>query len=766
MKRTLTLILIALSPFLFSFNAFAQEEARAAWQITNFDITANIQQAERNLSVVAVLSATNVGRGVGSYFTFRINPKASIKAVTVGGANAIFRVVPESQTNVQRVTVTLPNSVPANGALAINVSYNLPVEMNTGLTAILPMGSQFLPLAFWYPAPSTAFTLRGADTAPFRLVVNAPGVISSGVEKSAGSGSSVFEQTLSAQPLFVQGDWDRVEGSAESKNIAAFLPRGATPEEKKQAESLIALAGSARSFYNGLLGPGPDVPIRLIAVRRGSGFSDAGAILIESAAIRRSKVDSTTAQLISEAIARLWMGAQTPIRGEGGGVVREGLSRFLATLFVEKQFGRDAAREELLRQRLAYSSVAKRDGPLGRVTPLDAAYFSSVPNKGAMFWRLVDKTLGRDAFIATVREQLQSGKGTGNGISLTSLRGALAQQGGERIKSMLDHYLDQLTDLDLMIGLPQQRGAEWVSAMRNFGSADATTTVKATTAAGEQLSVDVTVPARNLSEAVFKTTSRVVRVEIDPDKLYPQLDYSNDSAPRTRDLQESMAEASRQFGAQDYVKAEAIAREILSVTTSLPEARVLLARALLGQNKVEEAEKLFRAALDAPLPTPATLAWANVGLGEVSLRKGQPDEAAKRFNDAVRADAEYGATLAARAGRIKAETETNRLQVDPAVKSFVAQLDQAIASGKKAELESRIVPGELVRFIGGIIGTQPEMWQTRVLRTEQLDANLVAADVTLDTKELGRQQAGTAVLILSRAGGAWKLAGIDLFEVR
>ena len=58
------------------------------------------------------------------------------------------------------------------------------------------------------------------------------------------------------------------------------------------------------------------------------------------------------------------------------------------------------------------------------------------------------------------------------------------------------------------------------------------------------------------------------------------------------------------------------------------------------------------------------------------------------------------------------------------------------------------------------------MWQTRVVRTEQLDANLVAADVTLDTKELGRQQSGTAVLILSRAGGGLKLLGIDLFEVR
>jgi hypothetical protein len=71
-----------------------------------------------------------------------------------------------------------------------------------------------------------------------------------------------------------------------------------------------------------------------------------------------------------------------------------------------------------------------------------------------------------------------------------------------------------------------------------------------------------------------------------------------------------------------------------------------------------------------------------------------------------------------------------------------------------------------VRFISGVIGTQPEVWQTRVLRTEQLNANLVAVDVSLDTKELGRQQSGTAVLLLAREAGGWKLVGIELFEVR
>ncbi len=760
---------------LFSSATPAQEDARAAWQVTNFDITANIQQAERTLNTVAILTASNVGRGTGSSFTFRITAKASVKAVTVGGATANFRSVPESFGNsqidasvkrdLQRVTVTLPTAVAGGGTLVININYTLPVESNTGLAAISPNESQFLPLSFWYPLPNTLFTVRGADTAPFRLVVNTGNVISSGVEKSGSPASTAYEQTLFAQPFFVQGDWERVEGSGEGKNITVFVPRGASQDEKTRAEAIISLAANARTYYANLLGPAPEVAIRLVTARRGAGISDSGTIIIEPGALRRSKVDAATALVVSETISRLWIGGQTAVRGEGGGLLREALPRFLATQFLEKQFGREAARGEMLRERLAYSAVAKRDGALARVTPLDGTYYSSVPNKGAMVWRLVESNLGRDALINTLREQLQAGKANGGGTNLTSLRSALAARGGEKLKTMLEQQLDQITDLDLMIGVPQARGAESVAALRNLGSTEALTTVRATTESGQQISVDVVVPARNFGEAVFKTPAKLVRLEIDPDKLYPQLDYSNDSAPRERDVQDGLSEATRLFGAQDYVKAETVARETLRVAPNLQEARIILARTLLGQNRNEEAEKLFRAALDEPLPTSAALAWGNIGIGEIALRKGQAAEAAKRFNDAVRADAEYGASLAARAGRIKAETAANTLQVDGAVRTFIGQLDQAILSGKKIELESRVVPGELVRFINGVVGTQPETWQSRVLRTEQLDANLIVADVSLDTKELGVQRSGTAVLVLTRASGGFKLVGIELFEV-
>lgn len=764
MLRTLAVFLTTILLMSFSSAVAAQEEARAAWQITRFDITANLQPAQRLLAATALLNATNVGRGAGASFTFRINAKASIKSVTVGGASANFRTVNESYGNLQRVTVTLPATVAPDASLGLNVNYTFPVESNTGLAAISSTGSQFLPLSFWYPAPSTPYTAKGADTAPVRVVVNGTGVISSGVQKSDASGAVVYENSLSGQPFFLQGDWEKVDGSGDNKSISAFVMRGSPADDKKHAEALIALAGSARAFYAGLLGAAPESPIRLVSARRGAGFDDSGTVLLEPGAFRRSQVDSTTALLISEAMGRLWIGAQTPVRAEGGAVLREGLVRFLATQFIEKQFGRSAAEAERLRERLAYSAVVLREAPLSKVTALEPTYFSTVPNKGAMIWRLIEQRLGHDAFMGIIREMLVPGKGSG--LTLAAVRNALVQRGGEAMKTLLDHLLDQATDVDLLIGLPQQRGNESVSALRNLGTIDVVTTARATTAGGQQVSVDVTVPARNFGEAVFKTTERVTRVEIDPEKLYPQLDYSNDTMPRAPDLKDALAEATRLLGAQDFVKAEAAARVMLANAPQVQEAAVILGRALLGQNRVDEAEKVFRSLLAQPLPSPAAIAWANIGLGEISLKKGQAAEAASRFNDAVRAEAEYASSLAARAGRIRAETAANLIQIDPAIRTFIGQLDQAIASGKKVELEPRVVSGELVRFISGVVGTQPEFWRTKILRTEQWDADLFAADVSLETKELGKEQSGTALYILSRNNGNWKLVGIDLFEVR
>lgn len=761
MKFLRQLLLCISGLVLFFPAARAQDDLRAAWQVTNFDIAVSGLGNDRFLDARATLTLRNIGRGPGSTVSFRINPKAEVKTVTVNGAGATFRSAPER--NLSRPTVSLTSPVAPDGSVTVTMDYRLPVEENSGIAAISPAGSQFLPLSFWYPSPNTLFAVRGADYAPFRLTVNGANIVSSGVEKSPG----VYEQTLNGQPFFLTGNWDTIAGTAEGRGVSALLVKGASADERTQALALISLAANARSFYAGLLGAAPDTPVRLVGVARGAGFNDAGTVLLDLGAFRRGKIDSAAALFVAESVARLWIGAATPVRGEGSGVLREGLARFLATLFLEKQFGAQTAEAERARQRLAHAAVARRDAPLSRTTPLDDTYFSSVANKGAMVWRLAEHLLGRDAFPGVVRALLQTAKNDPNGLTLTAMRAALAERGGATFKSILDQEWDQPTDLDLMIGVPQARGGDWAVALRNLGSVDAVVTIAATTDRGERLTTQTTIPSRDFAEAVFKTASRIARVEVDPEKLYPQVDFTNDIAPRTNLSENPLADAARLFDAQEYVRAEAAAQELLGLSPRMQEARILLARAQLAQNKINDAEKEFRLALEDSLPMPATLAWANIGLAEISMRRGQTAEAAQRFNEAVRADALYGSTLAARAGRIRAEAAAKTAPpIDESARAFIAQFDQAIKSGKKAEIEALTVPGELVKFTRGVVGTQPEIWQTTVLRTEQLDANRLAADVTINARELGKDRAGTAVLILLRVAGSWKLGGIEFFEVR
>lgn len=732
----------------------------ATWQISSFDLNVNVKQAERVIDVAATLVGENVGGSPGRTFTVRLNSKAKINSVSANGSPTTFRPRADTRGDLLGAEISLPTAAGPGAKTTIVVNYTFPVESNSGLAAISPVGTQFLPLSFWYPMPNTPYTVRGADTAPYKLTVNLPGYASSGFDKTGS-----FEQPLNGQPFFVQGNWDKVEGTGEAKNVLVLAPKGASAEERKQAEAMIAFTAASRAYFTTLLGPAPDVPIRLVSVRRGAGFSDGGTVLFDADNLLLPRLDASTALSISEAVARLWVGGQTPIHGEGSGVIRDGLVRFLANGFLEKHFGRDAAQSELIRERIAFTAVAQRDTPLARSNQLDNTYFGSVPNRGAMFWRLVDRKLGHEEFLSLLRSAMQSAKTTPDGLSLANLRAALVQRGGEQMKTFIDPQLDQVVDTDLLVGLPQARGAEWVSALRNLGSIDVTVTVAATTDRGEILTAQATVPAKNFGEAVFKTSSKIVKVEVDPDKLYPQIDYGNDSAPRTRDLPVLLGDTASLLGAQDFVKAEAAAREMISAAPRLQEGRILLGRALLGENKVDEAERLFRASLEEKLPFTATLAWAYIGLGEISMKRNQPAEAAKFFSSAVSASRDYPSSLAARAARIRAEAAANSAPaIDPAVTAFATQFSQAVMSGKKAELDTKVMSGELVRFVQSTIGT--ELWETRVVRTENLSGDLVSADVNIRVNKLGKEGTGPAVLILFKSPAGLKLMGIELFEVK
>jgi tetratricopeptide (TPR) repeat protein len=532
-----------------------------------------------------------------------------------------------------------------------------------------------------------------------------------------------------------------------------LLAKGAGADEQKRANEIAALIADAKTFTANLLGPAPETAWRVVAVRRGSGFSSGGTILFDENVFRRSKIDSQTAMTIAEAVAKTWLGGSVKIDGDGNGVIREGLARFIATQFLESKFGKEIADVERLRQRTAYAAVVKRDAPLNTVSPLDNYYYTTNANKGAMIWRLLAKKLGPDEFFNIIKAGIKDGA-----TDLAELRGAFSAQ-----KEFLDYAFDQVTDMDLIIGLPQVAGGDTKMALRNAGSVEAVVDVVATTASGEKLRASATIPKQNFGEVVFKTTNKIVRVEVDGDKLFPQIDYSNDVKPVEIDESDLLLFVKKPFDKQDFAAAEKNARLVLRDNPRFDDVRILLARALLALNRTAESEKEFRAVLDEKLPTARSLAWGNVGLGEIALKSNQNATAIQYFNEAIKTDAEFGATLAARQGKVTANAPLNN---DEGIKAFFAQFDKAAISNRKAEVEALVLPGEITKFAGGIAG-QAQEWTTRIVQIEKTGAAHAVVETSLNIKMLNKNpESGRAVFRLTLVGTTWKMSGVDMFEVR
>lgn len=743
MKNFLAAIIFTI--LILSFSSFAQTETVVSrtWEVQKYDITATLPSVEtdRFLTAKTILTLKNVSSAAASRLTLRISDKAEISDVKVNNSSATWTKSEEkiSQTrNLQRAAMSVPAVLP-NQTVTVEVNYKLKVDENTGLNAVSPVGAQFLPLSFWYPTPNSWFFPRGADSAPFKIQVNS----ASGAVVTSGNN---FETKSFGQPFFAAGNWDKINASG----VEVYLPKGADAEEQKRADELAVLASEAKTFMTNLFGISPDTPLRIVAVERGAGFSSAGTIFIDENFFQRQKIDSNTALTIADAVARMWLGGAINIDGEGGGVLREGLPRFIATQFIESKYGKEIADIERQRQRTAYSAIVKRDAPLMMVSPLDDYYFSAVTNKGAMIWRLLSKKIGQDEFFKRIRENSSD-----KILTLNEVRSAFSEQ-----KEFLDYTFTQVTDTNLRVGLPRIEGGETKMALSNAGSVDVTVTITATMQNGEKMSGASTIKAKSFGEIAFKPTNKIVRAEIDSEKLYPQTDYADDIAPREFDDSDALLVVKRLLDKQQFADAEKNARIVLSLMPHFDEVRVLLARALLGQGKNTEAEKEFRTVLDEKLPATRSLALANIGLGEVNLKSGQKAQAAQFYAEAVKTDSE---SLVAREGRNNSGGTT---AIDESVKAFFAQFDKAAISGSKANLETLILSGEIPRFAGGIAG-QAQVWTTKILQVDKLNTNTVLVEVQLNIRLLNKSdESGTAVFRLSKIGNVWKLSGIKIFEVR
>lgn len=799
LKRFLSVLFIVFS---FSMIASAQEV-----EVDRYNINARIDTAGSAVDARATLSISNLGQSPKPKVFLRLTRLAKVSSATVDGASAQVDTSEDRQVTTLNQIVITPQSPIGPGAKAtIEVTYRIEAPESAASIYIYSGEVLLTPESLWFPMPSTMYALYGSTTAPFTLTLSGSSfagsfrALSSGTLKTEGP-SSTLEQPLNSLPLVVAGSFDQpITLDHGGVKVEIFVQPGIVPvsTDSKTADprAIVARLGEEASrvidFFARTLGPPPaGATFRIVSSVRAGNLTEPGMLVLNEQVFRRDALSAGIIEVLADAIARLWTDGRVRVRGQplraaqenrpgakahSAAFLRDSLPRYMAALYFEDRFGKEAARDLFGRMRAGYTPVAQsgRDAELGVHTLLLPSYSAAVLSKGPLVYRLLAESAGREKLIAAIRA-LFSGAQT-RIVTTEDLRAALAKGGTPDVDKVFQQWIDSIIEPDIIVGSPlpaDKPGTQRIN-LRNLGTGDVTVTVLAVTASGKQVTTSVLVPSENLASAELATTEKIASVEVDPEKLIIQSNYDNDArdddSKTTRPSAQTLLNQSiAAYNKTLYAEAETKLRQAVRSDPRNAVLHAWLARTLAAQKKMDEAAVEANAAIKVDPPLGPALAWARVTLGQVAMAHNQAAEAGRQFRAAAVEADEATAQFAAQEGLVQADRAAgNAPQVDESLRAFIAQFDAAIKLANSDKLFPLVVKNNLKRFVQGLTVSRPAAWTTEILSIDRVDASRVAVGVGIKAKADGKDQVGTAVFVLSRTASGWVLEDVPhpLFNVK
>jgi hypothetical protein len=807
--------------------ASAQQAKFADFDIVRSDVTVTLKPTTFSADVTAKVQLVNYTKdATATSLTLRLTKAAKLNAFSVNGtaASTEERKQPGSdQQTYAMYSATSLAAIPPGGTVTATMQYTLTFKESTNFAAITPGDCVLLPEANWTPFVHPTQTAHGADTAPYTLTVtgaDANDIQSDGARTDAG-GAATFTQTLAGRPWLVASSFDkpvtRTFTPTGGKAVTITVVTQAGLNAGKQAERVAEEAEKALTFYANIFGSTPtttytviSTPRKIIGDRRspelrgreydtvrGVRFIGSSGLLIDDGLFRRDTLDADTIEFLVRGAARPWLGGAMKLRGKGLGVVGDALPSWMGAVYFETRFNSDAAREYWIRRTLAYARMAAVrdsslgyergiDAPLAFQTPEDGDYETSTLNKGAIVFRLLERRIGRDKLLAAAKKVAET---AGDAPALETLRATVVgTPADETLATFFKQWFDDLSEPDFVIGLPfkNDAGTGWTCALRNFGTGDGVIPVIAVTDKGETLTATATVPSKSYGTVEFKTTANIVRVELDPEKLYPQVrfgydknskQFDNDSRPERTSAYSLFSEADQilkrrlKVGEPETARFAEAEPKLAAALEQMPNftlARAYYARALAAQGKfdaaVVEAGKVNKSVPTALYPA----AVAALVEGDAAAAKKNEAAAFEAYRRAVNFDAGVELDDLARRGMVAAEAAMGKTgPIDADIKTFIGQMDQAVRTGTATALEPYFIRPDTPKFVLGIVVSKPDNWTTQILRQERLSSTRVVLDVRVEvvtaTKEV---QTGSGVIYLRRTGSGWLIERLDQFTLK
>ncbi len=756
---------------------FAQEPSAPAYlllQVERYDVSVRLSPIEGRADVRTTLLVTNPSPQTVDRLTVRMGPVVELREISVEGAPQSFTSRKDELTGLVAYSFALAEPMRPGGKSRITLAYGVQIEEATPRAALTPDECVLLPESFWLPMIHTPFQVEyRMDLSPFTVSIEGPASLlglSSGrvlVERTeGGTRLTTFEESMLSQPIVIARDFERVGG--DQGGVEFYLPRDFTLLRPETLERMRAEIVRIREFYTAFFGIPLERTIRVVASGEVPAYGAPGLVILDERVFARDVLDEDVLFFLAHHVARLWMGARRDIRGVGHAVLDQGLPSYLAFLYMEHRFGASGRERAIERFRRAYATLvtggSAYDVSLLRQTLMTRQYYTSIFNKTPMVLRLIAHVVGSERFHAFLRELLARPSGA---LTFDDFqRGCLALGSGDVLKGIFDQWFADVVLPDFAVGKPVAEGGGWTVQVANFGSGEATVEVEAVTARGERVRQSVRVEAQGYGQARFLLSEEPVSVEVDPDHLYLQADYTNDHWPRRPSGDRFVSQGTLALAQGRAQEAEAALRQALVQDPNRPLAQAALARALALVGKGDEAKEYAQKALAQEPVTLAVYAWAHMALGEIALARGQPAQAVEHFRQASFAFSEDISLLAARDTLIRAENAAQKLPtVERSVQEFIRQLDEALSTGRPAVVREIATPQNLKRFISG--ASFLKGWKTEILRAEALDRSRTLVDVRIVATTIGgTQRASRAIYILRRSEGRWVLYDIPVFLER
>jgi aminopeptidase N len=639
---------VALLCLFLTSSAHAQQAAPTGsrFDVTSYRIEAQLLPAEHLLRAAADVTFTplEATRSV----VFEINGSLKVEAIERNGKP--LTNFAQDQVGIGQlgpsVRVDLGEIAPVGQPVTLRFRWSGALQSPEGgplatkrLAYIGQEGSYLMYAARWFP-----FHDYAADRATADITV----IVPPGTQVAGSSDEPVTQQTVNGQTRyrFVHKQPALIGNIAAGPYLTRSLKFGSyelqfftQPGSEKQVERYAEVMGNALQFYTKQYGA-PTFGSRFVVVQTDDDTLDAyaapGMQFISTRLFDPSR--TTTEERLQREVAYQWWGQTVALKSFDDAWLSQGLAEWSAFALREatlKGGALDAAQREMQERALSFEQTASIARAPSALDDQSAAFQSILYYKGAMVFRMLRETLGKDKFDQLMRSFLEQYRG--KNASIDDFERLSTKVAGENMRYFFAQWVEGT-------GVPTFT-VDYQIIRTRAGKFLARGTVKQTV---ETLKMPVELTLR--SEGDDRST--VVRldglsedfdIESSGKPLEVIVDPNNKILHMSEDLRVSVVarRGIEQFREGQYAEAQQQFEEALKLDKSNSWIYYNLGLLYLEQRNYQPALDNFQAALDGTLKPSWIEVWARIKRGNAYDAKGDRTRAINEYNKAIQTGINY-----------------------------------------------------------------------------------------------------------------------------